>query len=154
MAYRKLTYHFKNSIEHEYHHKGRYGAKGEKRQPKKEVTKEQIALQNQRNRENRMRRLIKANFEEDDLWVGLQYPEGTRKALASVKMDLRKFLTRMRRLYKKMGIPFKFVYRIEIGERGGIHVHVLFNRERQGPHPDLLAKSCWPHGPLNYKSIY
>ena len=33
-------------------------------------------------------------------------------------------------------------------------MHVLFNREREGPHPDLLAKSCWPHGPLNYKTIY
>ena len=154
MAYRKLTYIFKNSIEYEYHHKGKYGKKGEKRQSKKEVTLEQIAKQNQRNRENRMRRLIKENFEEGDLWVGLQYPEGTRKALEEVVKDLRRFLAKMRRRYKKLGVPFKFVVRYDIGKRGGLHVHVLFNREREGPHPDLLAKSCWPHGPLNYKTIY
>ena len=154
MAYRKLTYIFKNSIEHEYHHKGKYGKKGEKRQSKKEVTMEQIAKQNQRNREIRMRRLIKENFEEDDLWVGLQYPKGTRKTLEEVEKDLRRFLAKMRRAYKKLGIPFKFVTRFDIGKRGGLHVHILFRREREGPHPDLLAKSCWPHGPLNYTTLY
>ena len=154
MAYRKLIYRFKNSIEYEYHHKGKYGKKGEKRQSKKEVTMEQVAKQNQRNRENRMRRLIKENYEEGDLWVGLQYPKGTRKTLGEVEKDLRRFLAKMRRRYKKLGVPFKFVIRYDIGKRGGLHVHILFNREKEGPHPDLLAKSCWPHGPLNYTTIY
>ena len=43
--YVKKTYRFKDSIEHEYSYAGKYGARGEKRSPKKKPTKEQIKRQ-------------------------------------------------------------------------------------------------------------
>lgn len=74
MAYKKDTWVFPGSIEHEYKFMGRYGAAGEKRQAKRKPTKEQIQKQNQWNREKLMRRLIKANFCENDYWITLKYP--------------------------------------------------------------------------------
>ena len=67
-----------NVIEHEFSYKGMYGAKGEKRAPKKKATKEQIKRQNQTNKENYIRRTIQLNFAEGDLWCCLKYQDGYR----------------------------------------------------------------------------
>ena len=67
MAYWLDTWSFPNSIEYEYKWEGKYGAKGEKRCRKVNITPEQIRKQNQMNREVRVRRLIKANFYPEDL---------------------------------------------------------------------------------------
>lgn len=154
MAYWKDVWRFPNSIEYEYKYAGKYGARGEKREKRKKATPEQIKKQNQANREKRMRRLIKANFVPDDLWTTLKYPEGTRKGVDAVKKDLRQFLADMRKEYKKRGEIFKFVYRMEIGQQGGIHIHILVNRARGKPDTDILIQSLWSHGRANYESIY
>ena len=78
IKYREKIYRSANVIEHEFSYKGKYGAKGEKRAPKKRITKEQIKRQNQTNKENHIRRTIQLNFKEGDLWCCLQYPEGYR----------------------------------------------------------------------------
>lgn len=139
--YRKYTYRFANSNEYEYAYMGRYGAAGEKRAPKAKVTPEQVAKQNQKNKENRIRRVIKANFYPGDLWTTLKYPKGTRKDLKEVKKDLNRFLGKMRYRYKKADKPLKFIYRIEIGKRGGLHVHFLVNRIEG---TDVMISKCWP----------
>lgn len=79
MAYRKKTWIFKNSNEVEYVHKGKYGAPREKRGPRRKRTPADIKKANQTNRVNRVRRKIKANFEEDDYWVTLTYRKESRK---------------------------------------------------------------------------
>ena len=66
MAYRYKKYTFRYSIEHEIRFKGDYGGKGEKRAPRIKATPEQIAKQNQKNREIRVRRKIKENFEVEE----------------------------------------------------------------------------------------
>lgn len=118
---------FTNSIEREYKYMGNYGAKGEKRAPRKKPTKEQIKKQNQRNKEKYIRRLIKANFYEGDLWCTFKYAKGQRPDIEEVKEDLKKFKNNMRDNYKKAGQPFKFIQRIEIGKQGGIHIHMIIN---------------------------
>ena len=80
MAYTRDTWMFPDSIEHEYKYMGKYGAAGEKREAKRNPTKEQIRKQNQWVREKLMRRLIKANFSPNDLWVTLKYPKGCRNS--------------------------------------------------------------------------
>ena len=65
MAYRKDVWHFPGSNEYEYKFIGNYGAKGEKRHKRQKATQEQIRKQNQRNKEKRVRRLIKANFKDN-----------------------------------------------------------------------------------------
>lgn len=154
MAYWKDKWTFTNSTEYEYKFAGKYGAKGEKRAKRKKATPEQIRKQNQYNKEKRMRRLIKANFIPDDLWITLKYPEGTRKPTEEVKEDLKKFLSQMRGIYKRVKIPLKFIYRMEIGKRGGIHIHILINRTRGEPPTDTMVSDLWDHGSVNFESIY
>lgn len=156
MGYNVDIYRFPNSTEYEYKYAGKYGAKGEKRAPKKKQTKEQIEKQNQYYRENRVRRLIKANFRPNDLWVTLKYQKGTRKPVSEVKKDLKAFLGKMRTAYKKKGKSFKFICRMEVGQHGGIHIHILMNRLRGGADSftDIMVQSNWNHGRVNYTSIY
>lgn len=154
MAYWKDVWRFRNSIEYEYKFAGNYGARGEPRGKRKKASPEQIKKQNQLNREKKMRRLIKANFLPDDLWCTLKYPRATRKPIGEVKKDLKGFITSMRKEYKKRDEPFKFVYRMEIGARGGIHIHILINRSRGKPDTDVLVQLAWKHGRVNFASIH
>ena len=154
MAYKKDTWVFPGSIEHEYKFAGRYGAKGEKRSQRQQASKEQIKKQNQWIREKRMRRLIKANFTEDDLWVTLKYPKGQRKPIAEVKKDLKNFISNMRYAYKRRSEPLKYIYRVEIGRKGGIHIHILLNRIRGEPGSDVLIKKLWTCGKTHYELLY
>lgn len=149
----KDTWRFTDSIEYEYKCAGKYGAKGEKRAKKKKATPEQIKENNQKQREKTMRRLIKKNFREGDLWATLKYPEGTRKTVKEVTKDLKRFLRKAREKWKRQGEPLKYVYRIEIGDRGGIHIHIIVNRMREGE-TDLIIQEIWDHGRVNFQSIY
>lgn len=154
MAYVKDIFELGDSNEYEYKFAGNYGAKGEKRGERKKPTPEQMRQQNQRNKVKNMRRLIKANFQPYDIWGCLKYPAGIRKKTEEVKEDLKKFLRAMRREYAKVGELFKFVYRMEIGKKGGIHIHILVNRLRKSLNTDMLMQKLWEHGVVDYKSIY
>lgn len=141
---------FNDSVEYEIKYHGRYGAKGEKRNKKLKATPEQIKKQNQKNREKKMRRLLKANFSPGDMWITLKYPKGTRKEVGEVKTDIKKFLDALRRRYKKEGSELKFIYRMEIGKQGGIHIHMVIPRIRSS---DLIVQKLWKHGRVNYVSL-
>lgn len=140
----------KDSIEYEIKYSGKYGAKGEKRAKRKKATPEVIKRQNQINREKRMRRLIKANFEEGDLWITLKYPKGTRKPTKEVKKDIKGFIDSMRRKYKTQNEDFKFIQRLEIGKQGGVHAHMIVNRIRG---TDEMMQKSWKHGRINYEQL-
>lgn len=154
MAYWKDVWRFPDSIEYEYKYAGKYGAKGEKRQKRKKATPEQIKKQNQANRETRMRRLIKANFQPSDIWATLKYPEGTRKPVHELVKDLQRFLAAMRREYRQRGQLLKFVYRMEIGAQGGAHIHILVNRLDGKPDTDVVMQRFWSHGRVYYTNVY
>lgn len=153
MAYIRDVWRFPDSNEYEYKFAGNYGAKGEKRNPKHKATPEQIARQNQLNREKKVRRLIKANFTNEDFWVTLKYPRGARPSLEEVRADFQAFIRRLRYVYKKAETPLKFVYRIEIGSRGGIHIHMVIGRgERMLT--DLEIQKAWTVGHINFEHLY
>ncbi|WP_291236787.1 rolling circle replication-associated protein [Frisingicoccus sp.] len=154
MAYWKDVFEFTDSNEYEYKFAGNYGAKGEKRAKRKKPTPEQIRKQNQINREKYVRRLIKKNFRPYDIWACLKYPKGIRKKLEEVKKDFRDFIRTMQRRYRKVGEVFKYIYRMEIGEKGGIHIHILVNRLRGQVNTDVIMQEVWGHGVVDYKSIY
>lgn len=141
--YRLDIYRFGSSIEYEYKHKGNYGAKGEQRQKKQKRTPEDIERQNQYQRTKTVRHLIKANFEEGDFWTTLTYKDKEGKTIKDISKDVSKFLTNIRYQYKKVDIPCKYIYRIEIGSKGGVHVHVILNRIVD---LDRLIKKYWIHG--------
>lgn len=150
--YKRDIYKFSDSDEYEYTALYNYGAKGERRKKRKKPTPEQMARQNQINRENKMRRLLKANFKRGDWWMTLNYPKGTRKSMEEVREDLGKFTRNVAAAYKRRGYQFKWVYRIEVGEQGGVHIHMVCNRI---PDSDLILMKRWKkYGTINYKHIY
>ena len=140
MAYIQATFEFSDCNDINITYKGNYGAKGERRQPKRKATSEQIEKQNQRNRENRVRRLINQNFTKEDYWVTLKYPAGTKKTVKEMKADFTKFTRKMRYRYQKAAVDFKYIYRMEIGKNGGLHIHLLCNRIEK---TDLFIQKCW-----------
>ena len=151
MAYKVDIWRFKDSTEYEYKYAGRYGAAGERRAKRKKATPEQVRQQNKRNRETRMRRLIKANFRGSDLWVTLKYPAGTKKSIAEVSADITRFIRKLKRRYAGSGHALKYICRIEIGKKGGIHAHLIANRVSGS---DLMIKDAWSHGYINITPMY
>ena len=153
MAYCVDIYNFPSSIEYEYKWEGNYGAKGEKRAARERPSPWQIELQNQINKKNRIRRTIKANFVENDFWLTFTYRKGERKDMQGVKEDLNNVLRRLTRRYRKLEAELKWMRVIEIGARGGIHIHMIMNRIR-GADTDVLIKECWQHGRIFFSNLY
>lgn len=151
--YWRDTWRFNGSIEYEFKYAGKYGAKGEKRGKRNRASPEQIKKQNQTNRENTVRRLIKGNFEENDLWCTMKYPRGARPSIEQVRKDIDVFFRACRVEYKKHGTVFKYIKRLEIGARGGVHLHILTNRI-EGIDTDKLLQKLWTHGRINYETLY
>ena len=133
---------FDNSNEYEYKYKGLYGARGEKRQKRRKPTKEEMEKVNQRNKATRIRRLIKANFSEKDLWCCVKYPGGVRMKPPDVKKDIQRFLRALRGEYRKRGTELKFIYRMEVGAKGGVHFHIIVNRI-WSDQTDVILQECW-----------
>lgn len=155
MAYGIYTWRFRNSIEHEIKCEGRFGAKGEKRAPKKKATPEQIKKQNYRNKVNKIRRLIMENFEEGDLWITIKYPKGARKPPDETDEDMRKFILNARKEYRKRGWELKFFKSPEVGKKGAIHYHMIVPRIRgRGEDTDHMLQRLWTHGRINFQSLY
>ena len=151
MGYIVDIYRFTNSIEYEFKWKGKYGAKGEKRAARVKATPEQIKKQNQKNKEKYTRRMIKLNFSRGDLWCTFLYPKGTRKPVQEVKDDFKRFLRKIRTVYKARDADLKFIYRIEIGSKGGIHIHMLCNQIEGSPPIDMVIQEMWKHGRVNFQ---
>lgn len=151
MAYIRDEYIFPDSIEVEIKWAGKYGAKGEKRAPKKKATPEVIEKRNQQSKEKRYRRLVKANFRKGDLWVTFTYPRGTRLTIEEVKKDISNLYKVLRREYKKRGADFKWINRIEIGKNGGIHLHMITNHVRGEPTIEQFIADHWTHGRVNFE---
>lgn len=150
MAYKQNIYRSANVIEYEIRYKGKYGAKGEKRAPRRKPTPNQIKKQNLKNKINRIRRVLQLNFYPNDIWVTLKYPKGTRKSLEEVKKDMARFQNKLREDYKKRGEQLKWIRRIEIGKNGGIHAHYVINRIWGA---DLLIQKNWIDGYCHYENI-
>ena len=154
MAYRQKKWEFPNSVEYEYSYMGNYGAKGERREKRAKPTPEQVAKQNMTNRINYVRRLIKANFSPGDYWITLKYAAGTRKTVDEVRKDMSRFISNMRKAYKKAGEEFKYIFRVEIGSRGGIHIHIILNRRKNGQPTDVLVSRYWKGGHPHFALLY
>lgn len=153
MAYCVDTYECGDVIEHEYKYMGKYGAKGEKRAPRKKATPEQMERQNHANKIKRVKREILLNFHPWDLWLTLKYKRGTRKYTKEVLADVKEWTDKLRKIYRKAGEKLKWIRRIEIGKYGGIHVHILINRPRTIKDIDLVCKDIWGRAGINFQSL-
>lgn len=138
--FEEKIYRFENSNEIERIRTGPQPDRGKKREKRKRPTPEQMRKQNQYNREKKTRRIIKANFKENDYWLTLTYKNGRKTSVEQAKSDKRKFLRYMRREYTKRGEKLKWVGVYERGKRGAVHHHFVINRI---PDTDVIVKQAW-----------
>jgi len=141
--YIRDIYRFRTSTEYEYKFLGHYGTAGEQSLKKHDRSQESIEKQNQYQRTKTVRRLLKANFKEGDYWTTLTYRDKEGRQIKEVTADVQRFLRKLRARYKKLGIPCKYIYRVEIGSKGGIHVHIVLNRISD---LDSMIQQAWIHG--------
>lgn len=150
--YKRKTYTFERSIEIYEYLDGRYGAPGERRGKKKKATPEQIKKRNQWNKERLCRHKLKTHFKENDLLITLTYRKEARPPdMNAAKQDFRKAIGKIRSEYRKRGEELKWIRNIEVGPRGGWHVHLVVNRI---PDSDLIIKKAWKKGAATYKHLY
>lgn len=150
--HRKTVYDFGYTIEVEEMYPGNYGAPRKERKKREKPTPEQIRIQNKKNKENRIRRMMKENFRENDLWITLTYRLDTRPHdMERAYKDTKNFIDGMREAYRKRGMPLKWMLHTEIGSKGGVHHHLVINRI---PDADLLIKKHWKKGGAHIDLMY
>lgn len=143
-------------LEQEYHYNGEFGRKGEKRAKRRKRTPEEMIRQNQTNKVIKVRRLMRANFTKGDIFCTLKYREGTRKTPEELRKDWKAFYKELTKYYKTNNMPFKWIQRMEIGERGGSHIHLLLNRIH-GKDTDIVIQDIWNQitgGRVNFQTTY
>lgn len=103
-------------------------------------------LLNQRNREDKLRRLVHLNFTHRDYVICPTYAEGMREStpenLFRFEKDWNNFRRRLKTLYKKHGIELKYVRSPEFAVRTGYHAHIILSG---GVSMDEIKK-CWGKG--------
>lgn len=154
-AYKRVIWEFGWCREIEEKHTGNFGARGQKRQKRRKATKEEIARHNQWKRERDVRRLIKWNFGEHDYWATLTYEKGYRPSIEEIRKDMDTMIRKTRTEYREAGQELKYIYRVEIGKNGGLHIHILINRfATEKTATDLILASLWTKGHVNFKTTY
>lgn len=152
MAYIQKKYTFPHAIEVEEYHTARYGAPGQKRQPKAKPTQDQIDRQNQRIKEKKCRRKLRAYFDVNDYFVTLTYKKEERPPdMEQAVKDFGKFVRKLRAAYRKRGQELRWIRNIEVGTKGAWHVHLAVNRI---PDADLLIRKAWPQGRVTHQLLY
>lgn len=150
--YKRLVYLFRDSVEIYEYLDGRYGAPGEKRREKKETTPEQMKKRNQWNRERKARHKLKTWFHENDYLALLTYRKGSRPPnMKAAKGHFQKMIRKVREGFRKNGYELRWMRNIEVGPKGGWHIHLIINRV---PDTDLILKKAWPHGQVTFKHLY
>ncbi len=150
--FKRRRYRFPNAIEVEEYHSAKYGAPGQKRLPKKKPTPEQIEKQNQRNKEKRCRRKLRAHFDINDYFVTVTYERGQRPAnMEEAKRDLRTMIRKLRKEYRSRDQPLRWIMNIECGTRGAWHAHIVINRI---PDLDVILRKYWKKGKIVHQLLY
>lgn len=129
------------TIEVERYFSSRYNKPGVKRGENVKPTRDEQKEINKRIAERKLRILMNANFGYGDYHLVLDYvrrkgePPRSREEM---RRDIAKFLRYARKEYKKLGIAFKYIHVMEIGEKGSRHHHLVVNRI------DIqVLQECW-----------
>lgn len=150
--YLKKEYRFRDVIEVEEFHSGRFGAPGESRRERRKATAEDVARVNQYNKEKRCRHRLLEYFDEGDAYTTLTYRKEDRpEDMAECKKHFRSFLAKLQRIYAKAGKPLRWIRNIEVGTKGAWHIHLVI--------PDIpgingILQRLWTHGKAVTQAIY
>lgn len=151
MPHIKNTYRYKNIVEVERVHSGRYGRRLEK-SGRRLPTPEEMEKINERNVVKKLRRKIHANFEPDDLFLTLTYRRENRPSVEDAKRELRNYLARLKRLYRKTGQELRYIVVTEYMNKS-IHHHLILNDLPDGSGGKRASK-LWTRGGTNCKYLY
>lgn len=142
MPYIKETCVAGKTKEFNYYYSYHVHKKGEKRRKKVERTCEAQKKVNLRQAVKKLTRILNANFNQNDYYLTLKYKKEERpKTKEELRKHIDKYLRDMRRIYKKAGTVFKYVWVAEVGERGAVHIHIVVSGI-----DFRLIKSTWNHG--------
>lgn len=141
------------TIEVSKYYSARYGkrsARSENRLP----TSKKAQQANWRQAEKRLRRLMNANFRDKvDALVTLDFaPGGKPETYEDMKRRMQNFLQRLRRRYKKLGLPCRYIWVGEIGPKGGVHVHMMLNDVDRIGAGNLME--IWGEGATHIDSLW
>lgn len=125
------------------------GAKGEKREPRKDVTTEAQKRVNQRRAETKLRRLMNTNFNDGDYLIRFDFSKNIPKDSEEMQKITSAFIKNLRRKLKKLGKEFKYIYVKEVGKRGGRHIHMVMNK----CDTDLIRQT-WTHGGIHIDPLF
>lgn len=149
---KRLLYDLGLMMEVDEYWDGRYGARGEKRKEKRNVTPEQVRRQNQFNRTRRLRRRMRANFAEGDLYWTFTFSKDRRpESMQEAREIWTWFQRKLREMCKKQKRQFKWVIRIERGSRGALHIHLVMNAVDK---PKEIAKLWTAYGHARLEYLY
>lgn len=155
LMYRRKTYDMKTVREVHNYYPANYGAPGKKRDKRRNLTPEEMDHQNMLQRVRKLKRLILMNFRPGDYHMVLNYrPEDRPEDFKEAKKDLKAFLDRMRKAYKKQGEEFKYIAITERGKRGQILHHHLIIEDLENLNTAKLVKEMWPHGNIYLSDLY
>lgn len=152
MSWKENIMAFKNAIEVEEYHSGRYGAPNQKRKPKVKPTPEQVKKRNQYNKEKTARRKLRQYFDVNDYLVDYTYRKEERPSdTAEAKADFKRAMRIARKEYRKRGYELKWMRNIEVGTKNAWHIHFVVNRI---PDTDIILKEAWDKGKVITQLLY
>jgi|LGVE01.1.fsa_nt_gb hypothetical protein len=102
----------------------RYGKRGITRGKNINATPEEVRRVNQRNAETKLRHLLNTNFGKNDIHMVLTYKKKERPDPEQGKKNLKNFIRRIKRVYDKKGIEFKYITVTEY-KTAAIHHHLI-----------------------------
>ena len=131
MAYLEKVIDRGNVIEVQKYLNGRYGKKEHRAKEKaKRVTPEEQLRWQSKEAIRKVWRLLRdrENFSPGDLWITLTYPQKTRPDSETVRRNIKEFLKRVRKQFKKQGKECKYIFSVGRGKRGAIHLHMVMSK--------------------------
>lgn len=129
----------------------RWNIRREKRLPSENETSEAQEKVNAHREERELTIKLNANFHPGDYHLVLDYTNADRpKEIEKAKEDRETFMRRLRYLYKKAGIPLKYIIVTEWGKkRKGLHHHLIINR---GVDDDRI-RCAWKKGRVHFNPL-
>ena len=122
-----------------------YRKAGARRGKFRETIEVQAKLNEQKSRDT-LAWIIHANFDKTSIVLHPSYSEACLPATeADFEKDIKNYIRRIKRLYARCGVTFKYVYVMEYSESGRPHLHMILSG---GVDRDELEKA-WGFGTCN-----
>ena len=148
MPYRKEVFIAPGIREVKKYHTARLGGK-KTRAPNEKRTAEAVQKINARRAKEKLYRLLVTNFRRDDYRVDLTYKDPPPSP-EEAGQNIRKFIRRLRDLYRKKGTELRYIYVTEY-VRHRPHHHIIVN-QADGIGRDDIGR-LWPYAKLNFRSF-